>query len=234
MIFMKKTVIYPALSSQAVDIAAHFLASQGIAVTNTPGDATHYLYPVPTPRDIVPPAGITVIGGNLDHLGDVPKLDLLQDMGYLAKNAAITAHCAIRLAADHLPDIFQELPALVIGWGRIGKCLAAQLKAAGCRVQVAARRESDRAMLEALGYQAISMARLPQAAEKCRLLFNTAPAPVLQTGHFSCVKIDLASVRGLDGSDVIWARGLPGKMAPEAAGRLVGETVARQLKEEEA
>lgn len=229
---MIDTVIYPASSTPAVAIAAQFLDEHGVSVVATPGNATHYLYSVPTPKDIPYPSGATVIGGNLEHLGNAPKLDLLQDMHYLAKNAAITAHCAICLGAEALPDTFQKLPVLIIGWGRIGKCLAAQLKAVGCRVSVAARREQDRAMLEALGYGAVTMMQLPQAAKTCRLLYNTAPAPVLDTEGLSCISIDLASVQGLMGSNVIPARGLPGKMAPEAAGRLMGDTIIRLLKEE--
>lgn len=228
---MKNIVIYPAIRTPTVEIAATFLAGQGILVTDCPKIATHYLYPVPTPKDILPDLRATIIGGDLDFLGDIPKRDLLQNMRYLAKNAAITAHCAICLAAQQLPDTFPDLPVLVIGWGRIGKCLAAQLKAAGCRVQVAARNEKDLAMLETLGYGAVPITELPAFSQKCRLLFNTVPAPVLQAEPSSCIKIDLASIKGLEGSDVIWARGLPGKMAPEAAGRLMGETILLLLKE---
>lgn len=230
---MTDTAIYPAISAPTVESAAKFLDQHGLTVTTTPANATHYLYPIPTPKDIAYPAGVTIIGGNFAHCGNVPKLDLLQDMRYLAKNAAITAHCAMRLGADALSDTFLDLPVLVIGWGRIGKCLAVQLKAAGCHVSVAARQEGDLAMLEALGYNAVPMPHLPQAAQKCCLLYNTVPAPVLDTLGLSCVAIDLASVPGLTGSNVIQARGLPGKMAPEATGRLMGETIVRLLKEGE-
>ena len=41
------------------------------------------------------------------------------------------------------------------------------------------------------------------------------------------MKIDLASVKGMEGGDVIWARGLPGKDAPESSGVLIGKTVLR-------
>jgi hypothetical protein len=40
-----------------------------------------------------------------------------------------------------------------------------------------------------------------------------------------CLKIDLASKPGIAGSDVIIARGLPGKMAPESAGHLIAKTI---------
>lgn len=229
---MNNAAIYPAISTPAVDVAATFLTGHGVAVTQDPAAATHFLYPVPTPHDITPPDHVTIIGGKLDFLGDRPKWDLLQDMRYLAINAAITAHCAMALGADALTDTFFDLPVLVIGWGRIGKCLASQLKAAGCRVSVAARKARDRAMLEALSYAAMPMDALPRQAEGCPLLYNTVPAPVLDTTGLSCVAIDLASTPGLTGTGVIRARGLPGKMAPKAAGHLMGETVLRRWKEE--
>ncbi len=231
MIFMTDTAIYPASAAPAIAFAAEFLSNHGLTITHTPEEATHYLCTVPTPKDTICPAGVTFIGGNLAHLANVPKLDLLQDMHYLAKNAAITAHCAMRLGANALTDTFSDLPVLVIGWGRIGKCLAAQLKAAGCRVSVAARKGQDRAILEALGYSAVPMATLHQHAKNCQLLYNTVPAPVLDTTGLSCVAIDLASVPGFAGDHVIYARGLPGKMVPKAAGRLMGETIAQLLKE---
>jgi dipicolinate synthase subunit A len=78
-------------------------------------------------------------------------MDLLKDPHYLAKNAAITAECALKVAAPYLKTTFSESPTLILGWGRIGKCLARLLSARNCPVSVAARKESDRAMLEAFG-----------------------------------------------------------------------------------
>jgi hypothetical protein len=45
------------------------------------------------------------------------------------------------------------------------------------------------------------------------------------------LKIDLASQPGIGGNDVIWARGLPGKNAPESSGKLIAQTVLRKLEE---
>ena len=39
--------------------------------------------------------------------------------------------------------------------------------------------------------------------------------------------IDLASKLGIEAEDVIWARGLPGKDAPETSGDLIARTVIR-------
>ena len=45
----------------------------------------------------------------------------------------------------------------------------------------------------------------------------------------TAIKIDLASCPGMDAPDVIWARGLPGKDAPETSGELIARTILRLL-----
>lgn len=230
--------------SPAITFAAAHLRSQGHQVVTTPGErVTHLLLPVPAniSQDALNaqlgqlPAGVTVLGGNLDGFTAAGKLDLLKDETYLAENAAITADCALRLTGQHLGILFRHCPVLVIGWGRIGKCLSGMLAALGADVTVAARKESDRAMAGALGYGSADLSGLP--LPHFRLIFNTAPAHILsatqlQTCPKNCVKIDLASSRGLEGDDVIWARGLPGKMLPESSGKLIADTVLRLISRE--
>ena len=175
------------------------------------------------------PKSITIIGGNLDIplLADYKKLDLLKDPVYLAINANITAHCAITLAANNLEYALNDVPILVIGWGRIGKCLAQLLQGLGAQVTVAARKETDRATLASLGITAIDTAHIP--AEDYGLIFNTAPEMVLSHCAGDALKIDLASKPGIAGADVIWARGLPNQNAPLSSGKLIAQSVTRKV-----
>ena len=163
-------------------------------------------------------------------------LDLLRDEHYLAQNAAITAQCALRAAYPLLPSVLTETPALVIGWGRIGKCLTKLLAGMGCSVTVAARNPKDQAIVSALGWKSIDIPDIPGILSDIGLIFNTAPAPVLGAVILNkcrnCLKIDLASSPGLSGSDVVYARGLPGQYAPESSGRLIASTIQRHLREE--
>lgn len=246
---MKPILIHSIGTAPAVRYAAEFLRSRGLSFIDHPApEITHLLLDVPSfpadreDRDIAAleqhlqrlPQNITVIGGGLNHpvLEGYEKLDLLEDEFYLAANAAITAQCALQEAAGRMPTTFADTPVLVIGWGRIGKCLAKLLRALDARVSVAARKESNRAMLEALGFRAVSPDTPPDGY---RLIINTAPGP----GCFpecragaNCVILDLASTPGLSGRDVIRARGLPGKLAPESSGILIGKTVLRRCREE--
>lgn len=242
---MKPILIFPAGSTDACRIAGDRWVDAGIPTIDHPSpEVTHLLLDVPAFRpdgrlrdggslsallEMLPP-NITVIGGNLDHpaLEGYDTVDLLRDPGYLAENAAITAHCALGLAAGELPVVLADCPVLVIGWGRIGKCLTQLLKALGAKVTVAARNPEDRAMIRALGCCSVDTAQLPDILRRPRLILNTVPELLLSEESLalcgSCVKIDLASTPGMLGKDVIWARGLPGKLAPESSGQLIART----------
>ena len=240
--------IYPVGATAALDYAVRFLKKDGWDIVDHPTpEVTHLLLDVPSfgndgvlrnGKSIEKiletiPQYITVVGGNLEHpeLEGYQKLDLLRSEQYLTKNAAITADCAVQVAAPLLTTTFAQSPALIIGWGRIGKCLAQLLRGLGCPVTVAARKEKDRAMLDALGWAAADPAKLNKT-EPYRLIFNTAPKPVLSENVCrDCIKIDLASRKGLMGEDVVWARGLPGVYAPESSGKLIAETFLQYIKE---
>lgn len=250
---MNHFLLYPVGSSESCRYASAFLEKAGFSLTDHPSpDITHLLLDVPS-FDIegrlqngsdlkqllrMLPKELTLIGGNLvlDYLKDYRKIDLLKDPYYLAKNAAITAECALRVAAPYLKNTLPDSPSLVLGWGRIGKCLAKSLSSLGCPVTVAARKESDRAMLEALGYKSVDFSQLSTALHHYKILFNTVPDLQLHTdltdGWNNGVAIDLASYPGMRGKGVIPARGLPGKYAPESSGRLISETILRFQKEE--
>lgn len=242
---MDKILLYPIGISESCRYASVFLQQAGFSVTDHPSpDVTHLLLDVPhsgplEPEDLLCmlPEEITVIGGNLDQsfLKGYRKTDLLKDSFYLAKNAAITAECALRVAAPHLKTTFADSPALILGWGRIGKCLAQLLHCQGCEVTVAARKESDRAMLEALGYRAVDFSQISSVLRKHTILFNTVPDLPLNCDIVDSwttgIAFDLASIPGMPGKTVIPARGLPGRFAPETSGRLIADTIVSYYKE---
>ena len=226
--------------SAALRYALQFLKEAGCAVLPCPDKtATHLLLPVPSfgpdgqlvgggdLEEVLShlPKTVTVIGGNLHSpvLNGYQVIDLLQDPSYVAENASITAYCAVKLAGEKLPVIWKGLPALVIGWGRIGKCLARLLRQMGAQVTVAARKEADRAMLAALGYTAVPTAGL--SADGYRVVFNTVPEMVIADCRGDGLYMDLASRPGLGGDSIVIARGLPGKLAPESSGRLIATTI---------
>ena len=246
---MSKYIFYPATRSPALLAAAETLKSRGYTVVNKPCERmTHLLLPAPSldadgtvkgGGDLLEmlsalPQNITIIGGNLPEISGYKTMDLLKDPEYLAENAYITAHCAIRLAMMRLPITMRKCKVLIIGWGRIGKCLTRLLRAMEADLTVAARKETDRAMARALGYAAISPDEMSEKLDQYRLIFNTVPAVMLDKEQSAecndkCLMIDLASSQGILGNSVLWARGLPGKDAPEGSGALMARTIIRLL-----
>jgi len=250
-IILKEPVFYTAGRTNALRFAQRILKNKDMRFAPLPDKSvTHLLLGVPAfeadgslkgggPLEDVLHAlspEVTVCGGMLKHhaLEGFRTIDLLEDPFYIAENARITAHCALRLAMQRLPVTLHGCPILVIGWGRIGKCLAQLLKAVGAHVTVAARKESDRAMLSALGYGCADTQELGNSLARFRVIFNTVPEMVLPKEEMfdcpaDCLKIDLASRPGMDAPDVIWARGLPGKDVPETSGVLIARTLLRLL-----
>ncbi len=244
---MGDCILYTAGYSPAVSHCVQTLKKNGFTLLSEPSqEVTHLLLPVPSfapDGSIVGggnlatlltllPKNMIVIGGNLDRpeLDYYTCVDLLQNEGYLAQNAQITAHCAIKLALNQLPVTLDGCETLVIGWGRIGKCLARLLRLMGATVTVAARKENDRSMLAALGYGATTLDNIQFPGY--RVIFNTVPTMLFPACPGNALKIDLASRLGLGSEDVIWARGLPGKDAPESSGRLIAKTLMPILKKE--
>ena len=232
--------------SGALDCCVNLLMEKGYTFTSNLTDpVTHLILPVPSVDEDGHIKGdgplqevlaklsptTTVIGGNLPQqlLGEHPVIDLLQDEDYVCQNAYITAHCAMALAAEQLDTTFRDCRCLIIGWGRIGKCLAEVMARLEAEITVAVRNPRDKAILEALGYKSMDIAKI--VPTDYELIFNTAPYLLLPDCRGNALKIDLASKPGITGKDVIWARGLPGKMAPAAAGKQMARRILYYIKE---
>lgn len=163
----------------------------------------------------------------------------------MIKNAVPTAEGAIEIAMEETPVTIKESNCLIIGYGRIGKVLSALLKSLGANVCVSARKYSDLAWIDVNGYKSVHNDNLKSIASNYDLIFNTAPAlildeDILKTINPDCVVIDLASKPGgVDfekaqdlGLKVIWALSLPGKCAPISSGKIIKETILNILHEE--
>ena len=250
---MISSPIFCAGTTPAIRYAREHLKLLGFPVCDTlQWDTGHLLLDVPSIRAGSPfsseeamhtflsslPQNVRIWGGNLQHpsLKRFHIVDLLQNESYLFRNAAITSQCTIPIAESMLKQSWSSISALVLGWGRIGKHLLHDLSELGCNVTVAARSESDRKHLAKAGYPVLDTAELSSHLNHFHLIINTIPAPVLSDADcVNCadaIKIDLASEKGIFCADAVWARGLPGKYAPEQSGKLIANTMADLLKEE--
>ncbi len=227
--------------SDAIRYAAQQLSDMGLQITNKSApDVSHMLLPVPSSAvsdeylahvlaDL--PEDVIISGGNLNSLllDTYPTVDFLKDPYYLAENAAITARCAIQIVEKQLGKQLTGCPVLVVGWGRIGKCLCHQLEKMGADVTCAARKDTDRAMIRALGLRSVSIDDAAAESMRYRVILNTVPVMVLPdlATQPDAIILELATRPGISGKNIIDARGLPSKMAPAVSGELIARTFLR-------
>lgn len=159
-------------------------------------------------------------------------------------NAVPTAEGALYLAMESTDHTLHGSRCLIIGYGRIGRLLADRLLSLGAEVTVSARKYGDLAWIQAWGCQSIQTGALTGQLDRFDLIFNTAPALILDGARLretreDCVIIDLASAPGgvdrkaaqrLD-RQVICAPGLPGKVAPRTAAAAIRDSVYHILEE---
>lgn len=153
-------------------------------------------------------------------------------------NAIPTAEGAIQTAMQESERTLFDSKALVLGYGRCGKILANMLKGIGAKVGVTYRKESDRAYITAYGYRPVPFKELVSYIGDYNFVFNTIPAPVLNRDVLKKLSrdtllIDLAQAPG--GTDFGYARnlnikalycpGLPGRVAPYTAARVLKDAV---------
>jgi len=151
---------------------------------------------------------------------------------FLIRNAQATAEAIVMLAIEHIPILLCGSNILITGCGRIGKFTGMMLSNLGANVYAATRNPENAAVMSAVGAKTLDYNHINEIISDIDLIINTAPAYVLYSREREAsVKIDLASIRGIAGDDVIWARGLPGKYAPERSGKLIADTVLRLSRE---
>lgn len=187
--------------------------------------------------------GLIFICGKISeqHLGTLRSLGVRvvvsAEMDELAiYNAVPTAEGAVELAMRESLITIHGSQAVVIGFGRCGLPLARTLQGLGAEVTVAARRPEVLAQAQVLGFRAIPVELLDLSVRAADFIFNTVPAPVL--GEDILVKarqdaiiVDIASAPG--GTDFKAAKrlglksflapGLPGKVAPVSAGKILAK-----------
>lgn len=194
--------------------------------------------------------GQLVLGGRVsDPMGQAAAEKGLTLLDYFAReeltvtNAAITAEGAIQTAMEHLDRTIWGTDCLVLGFGRIGKLLCRRIQGLGGHAAVFARKPQDRAWASACGYEAMDLAQTGRQLGRFRVVFNTIPSLILDAALLEqlrggCLLVDLASQPGIDqkaaaaaGHSVIWARSLPGKLAPVTAAEAIRDTLYHILEE---
>ncbi|MDR2657245.1 MAG: hypothetical protein LBB86_05400 [Oscillospiraceae bacterium] len=155
---------------------------------------------------------------------------------YAIANARLTAEGAIVSALARYSGSIQGANVLIVGYGRIARCLARMLTAWNASVTVCARHPDARAWAEAEGCRTATIGALAHEAERCAILFQTAPVMLVDSYVVAGMRpgalvsdltregVDFtaADERGL----IAWRdSGVPGRYAPAAAGRILFDII---------
>ena len=167
-------------------------------------------------------------------------IDYCESELFAAENAGLTAEAAITVYTGASATSLKGAKVLVSGFGRIGKALATRLRAFGADVTASARKIADIELIRACGCTPIETAAIRGDYD---VIFNTVPARIFtrditdrtRTNYY----IELASAPfGIEsqavwgaGTKVIRASGLPGKVLPVSAGRLIADAVCTIMEE---
>lgn len=173
-----------------------------------------------------------VMGGMYDGIIDYFKCEKVQ-----MKNALPTAEGAIQVAMQNTDITIKGSKCGVFGYGRIGKVLADVLKKLGADVTVFARKEKDLALADVFGYN-VENIYFKSNLSDFDIIFNTVPETVLDSNALGMTKKDVLLIElaskpyGIDleaaeklGRKCIVASGLPGKVAPKTAGKILYDVI---------
>ena len=158
------------------------------------------------------------------------------------KNSVPTAEGAIWTFMNNKDITVFESECIVVGCGKIGKCLADRLYKLGANVIISARSARDLSWAECAGMKSISIEKL--LSDKCfaDCIFNTVPCNIFNLDFVNkmsdrTIYIELASKPyGMNEETSeylkdrhIRAPSLPGKTAPVTAGRIIADTICKYI-----
>ncbi|HWQ75120.1 MAG TPA: dipicolinate synthase subunit DpsA [Syntrophomonas sp.] len=193
---------------------------------------------------VLSPQALIIIGTARDFLKDWVKqknLNLMEvaEIDEIAiLNSIPTAEGAIQIAMEETNFTIHGSKSCIIGFGRVGVTMARTLKALGSEVTVVGRNQGQLARAYEMGCRRAELSELQEIMHTADLAFNTVPEmmldrTVLKYANPDVVIIDLATQPG--GTDfeaanhyglkAILAPGLPGKVAPLSAGRVLASII---------
>lgn len=175
---------------------------------------------------------------------NIKIVDLMENEFFTILNVIPTVEGAIQTAMENTAITINNSNCLILGFGRIGKALCKILKSLGANVSAVARKDKDIAWIKLLGYKDIYLSNLSDSLKnKYDIIFNTIPSiilkerelKILKENNNNCIIIELASKPGgIDLKEaeknrikVIYAQGLPGKVAPNTAAKYIKETLEK-------
>lgn len=170
----------------------------------------------------------------------VRVVDLLREEAYITPVAHMTADATLGLLLTRTKRRFCDLSVGILGYGRIGRCLAKELLCLGARVTVFARGKEKPVLAKADGVTKVEeMPRGAEALASLSVLINTVPAPTVSEEILKSLPSDLLLIELATGihfpisaaQPLVLGHGLPGKILPLSAGELLADLCLPYLTE---
>ena len=178
-----------------------------------------------------------IFGGGKHEISNYTNYLALDE--YALQNAVLTAEGALSYAIEHTDFSLWKSNVLVIGYGRVGKIITDRLNGFKPKLTVSARNPRDFAMLDALGFSHINTEAIESVSQRFDIVFNTVDIKFSERTAESlsgALFIDLSSYGGLpenagERHNITYVKlpGIPGKTAPDTAGKIIAETVIKSL-----
>lgn len=157
---------------------------------------------------------------------------------FLWENARLTAEAAVSLIIADTCFSLRGIDCHIVGFGRIGKILAGYLSSFGAHITVYARRDTDLACAETLGYRTVDDSGGIRSVSGAAVLINTVPEKIISgipDGSLSdTVIFDLAGKGSLDslhGVKIVNGLSLPARYMPDSAAKTVIDSIEEILKQ---
>lgn len=158
------------------------------------------------------------------------------------KNSVPTAEGALRVFYENSRKTLMGSNVTVTGYGKVAKALSTRLLALGAEVTVAARNESSLVEASCMGCKTETIEKYFSSPRITDCIFNTVPYNLFDIEYFKELPskpliIDLASkpygvapqAVELLGEKYVLAPSLPGRLFPETAGKIIGQTILTLL-----
>ncbi len=181
-----------------------------------------------------------IIGAGFNHSR---VYDLCSRDDFSIENAIPTAEGAVAIAIENTGTMLFDSNILISGFGRVSRILLDRLRSFRANLTVAARKSGNLAEIRALGMNAINISDIKAHIKNFDIVFNTIPFCIFDSETLSDASpdtlfIELASRQaGFDKSALnnlpyfVNAPGLPGKVAPISAGKIMAKTIITLLSE---
>lgn len=177
---------------------------------------------------------------------NIDVIDIMEYEEFAIKNAVATSEGAIKKAIEMTDITLNKSNILILGFGRIGKCLARNLEGFGANIYCEARKNKDIALIQSMGYNEVDLDNLDDVLSQMDIIFNTISHMILNNKRVKLLKksacvIDLASVPGgVDFEELArreintnWYLAVPSKDSPYSAALYIKETLENIMKEED-